>query len=354
VGAARSVEAAVGTVSAAPYLSIVLVGRNDGYGGDFNERFFRALTFNHQQLQEAGVSHDFVFVEWAPVAGQPLLAELFHERLGDAAGSITTYVVNARYQTAYSLNSRLKFMEFIAKNVGILRAGGAWILATNTDIYLSRGVIDVLAARSLEPRTLYRATRIDLKLGADLTHVDWALLEDVANQGPRRALKRPLFTGAAGDFQLLDRESWLRLRGFNEVYRLARIGIDANFCAKAYANGYRIADIGAPVYHLNHIGSFRSSRGMYRDRPGDAPWGDERWDWRVIYENPESWGLGLAPVTALGKRMHYLDYAEGVAPPLLDLRRVLLPAARTRGEDAELGLGRDSLDLAVGSEANRG
>ena len=46
------------------------------------------------------------------------------------------------------------------------------------------------------------------------------------------------------------------MKGFNEVYRVAKIHLDANFCLKAYANGYRLVDLGQPVYHLNHAGSY--------------------------------------------------------------------------------------------------
>ena len=59
-----------------PHLSIVLTGRNDNFGGDFNERFFRALRFNHRNLTAAGVDHEIVFVEWGPIDGKPYLAEL--------------------------------------------------------------------------------------------------------------------------------------------------------------------------------------------------------------------------------------------------------------------------------------
>ena len=68
--------------SETPYLSIVLTGRNDGFGGDFNERLFRTLEFNHAQLSARGIAHEFVFVEWRPVSGVPWLAEVLADRYG--------------------------------------------------------------------------------------------------------------------------------------------------------------------------------------------------------------------------------------------------------------------------------
>ena len=66
-----------------PYLTLVLTGRNDDFGGDFNNRFIRALRFNHQHLNAAGVPHEFVFVEWRPIERQPYLATVLGSALSD-------------------------------------------------------------------------------------------------------------------------------------------------------------------------------------------------------------------------------------------------------------------------------
>ncbi len=126
-----------------PYLSIVVTGRNDDFGGDFNGRFFRALRFNHDQLTRAGVTHEFVFVEWRPIEGRPYLATVTGAEFPDLRpAQLQCYVVDPAYHDALNLNPRLQFQEFIAKNVGIRRATGQFVLTTNTDIYLGRGVIE--------------------------------------------------------------------------------------------------------------------------------------------------------------------------------------------------------------------
>jgi hypothetical protein len=316
---------------ASPYLSIVLTGRNDNFGGDFNDRFFRAIRFNHQQLTAAGIDYEFVFVEWAPIDGKPYLAELTREMIPEIPPErFVVYIVDPRYHDAYSLNPRLKFLEFIAKNVGIFRARGQYVLTTNTDVYLGRQMIDILAAGALEPDTLYRSTRIDIRLGADLTHLDWDVLEDPQNWVAVNTLTPPLHTNAAGDFLLMDRTSYHRMRGFNEVYRVAKIHIDGNFCAKAYSSGYRVLDIQAPVYHLNHVGSFTVTRGVYHERPHEAPWGHNRWKWWVVYENPDDWGLQRAPELPVDTSITWLDFTWDAVPSMIDLKRLLLPVARNQ------------------------
>jgi hypothetical protein len=314
--------------SRVPYLTLVFTGRNDDFGGDFNGRFFRALRFNHDHLREAGISHEFLFVEWRPIPGRPHLAKLLADVFPDLGPSqLRSIVVDARYHDAVSLNPRLQFQEFIAKNVGIRRARGAYILTTNTDIYLSRGVIGYLSAQALEPHVLYRAARHDLKGHSDVSFIDFAVLEDERNWEIVNHIKPPLYTNASGDFLLLDRDSSHRLRGFNEIYRTAKIHMDGNFCVKAHASGIRLVDIGAPVYHVGR-GTLHAQIGTYRERPADAPWGDIRWNSDVIYVNPDEWGLGAAPERQLDASTTFLDFAWSSVAPMVDLRRVVLPAAR--------------------------
>jgi hypothetical protein len=312
----------------APYLTLIFTGRNDDFGGDFNGRFFRALRFNSEKLTQAGVPHEFVFVEWRPIRGKPYLATLLGDEFYELGPSqLRSYVVDPAYHPALSLNPRLQFQEFIAKNVGIRRALGQFVLTTNTDIYLSRGVIDRLAAQALEPGVLHRAARHDLKSHCDMSWIDWDLLEDERNCDIVNAIRPPLFTNASGDFLLLDRETCHRLRGFNEVYRVAKIHIDSNFCVKAHALGVRLVDIGAPVYHVGR-GTLHAQIGSYRDQPWEAPWGDIRWKSDVIYVNSPDWGLGAARETPLDARTRYIEFDWSVIGPMVDLKRVVLPTSR--------------------------
>jgi hypothetical protein len=138
-----------------------------------------------------------------------------------------------------------------------------------------------------------------------------------------------LYAGGSGDFILLERDGFHALRGFNEIYRLVRVGIDVNFLVKAYSSGYQIADIGSPVYHTSHVGSFRTAKTTMSAEAAEASWGTRGWRARdVIYENPESWGLRDAPERRLDDRTAWLDFSWDAVPPLVDLRRIVLPAAR--------------------------
>jgi hypothetical protein len=277
------------------------------------------------------IAHEVVFVEWAPPRTMPRIHDLVSGAIPEIdREACSWFEVDARYQDALSLNARLTYLEFIAKNVGVRRARGRFVLTTNCDVFLGRHVLDVVASGGLKPRVVYRAPRYDVTLGAEPSSLEWEVLEDPRIlDGPQRTLKPPFMGGATGDFLLLDRETFHELRGFNEVYRVARFGVDRNFLVKALSSGLTIEDIGGPVYHMSHEGSYRSSSDTYSGREDEAHWGKTRWHARgVIYANPPTWGLSEAPVRRESAHRAFLDFSWSAVPPLVDLKRVVLPAAR--------------------------
>jgi hypothetical protein len=321
--------------TAEPHLTIVATGRNDGYGGDFVARFLRTLEFNARQLTAHQVPAEFLFVEWAPPDDRPLLTELALDALPWIAPVLRAIVVDRRYHDALSMNPRIAYLEFLAKNVGIRRARGRLVLTTNADVCLGRHILRRLADRALGPRVVYRARRVDLKLGLDHSRMDWDVLEDARNYDTGlKALRPPLYSGGTGDFVLLDRETFSELKGFNEVYRVAKIGIDRNFLVKALHAGVPIADIGGPVYHINHVGSYRMSKALYRDRQDEAPYGDRRWpSVVVVYENTDLWGLGAAPAEQLSPAITRLSFDWTAVPPLVELGRVMQATGVENADD---------------------
>lgn len=128
------------------------------------------------------------------------------------------------------------YFEFGAKNVGLQRARGRFVLVTNVDILFSpclvHAIVDVLRTPLLaHSGAVWRAYRSDLHAPlpdtADLDALS-AALED-ANQtthtrttsrllSDERALpEHVLVDEACGDFMLASRESWLRTAGFPDL-----------------------------------------------------------------------------------------------------------------------------------------
>ena len=303
-----------------PYLSVILTGCNGDIGGDFNERLFAATSYNHRLLEAAGVDYELVFVEWRPVPGRELLGDLLRAELPEIAPRLTTYEVDERYHAAFSQNPQLELHEFIAKNVGIRRAAGSYILTTSTDTYLSGDIGNLIGRRMLRPMTVYRATRVDLQLHLDRTNVNESALSDPRNWATVNVLKPPFLTDASGDFLLLDRFSFCALRGFNEVFRVARIHVDANFCYHAAAHGMALVDTRMVVFHLGE-GRFAAQRSASQLPADPAPGGVDRYK-QILYKNPESWGLGDAPQERRGANHVRLEYDHRATPPLVALQRI--------------------------------
>jgi hypothetical protein len=317
-------------------LSIVVTGRNDGYGGDFVKRFFATLEFNHRELAARQVPYEVVLVEWAPLRGRPLLADLVDQHCTPAAAEVVrAVIVDAAYHDAVMLNPRLAYQEFLAKNVGVRRARGEYLIVTNCDVIFGRHILGRLERGELQPRVVFRAARWDLVPSIDVDHLDWRCLEDPANLSrPGKKLRPPYFRGATGDFIALDRASFHELRGFNEVYRVARFGVDANFLVHAVSSGLTIADIGGPVYHVDHEGSYQTTRAKFAGREAEAPYGDERWHYdSVVYRNRANWGLDDAPQWTIRRRTH-LDFSASAIPPFVDLSGIVLatPAVAARAD----------------------
>jgi hypothetical protein len=320
-----------------PSLSIVITARHDNYGGSFRERVAAPLRFNYERLSERGVAYEVILVEWAPVPDRPLLSDVLAAELPDIAGHVLRPIVVApEYQAALTQNPRVPYLEYVAKNVGIRRAAAPFVLVTNADILLGREVVATIAEQRIQPGTMHRAPRYDVKLGFDPGGLHWRALEAPANHTARPVLTPPLFTSAAGDFLLSDSRTFHRLRGFNEVYRAARAGVDTNFMVKVHGAGVSIVAIEGPVYHVNHLGSMRISKSMHRDNRVESPWGDLDWNCdKVTYNNPEGWGLADAPARQRSDGTTFLDFDWRAVPPLVELRRIVLPARVPAAENVE-------------------
>lgn len=233
---------------AKPYISIVMASRNDNHGGDLNERTQACIDSLSNQIKKFNLSAEVVMVDWNPPADKPLLHEIINHK--DIA--FKSIVVPQEIHNRYGQAHLFPLYQMIAKNAGILRSNGEFILATNVDIFFSDDIIRELAKQELERGTIYRAFRYDVKRGT-------RSLENVKENLIRLNLsyKEELCTNACGDFQLLHRDDWFRLRGYYEV-DLFSIHIDSLFEYHAYYNGCIEQIFNPPrvIYHVEHDGGW--------------------------------------------------------------------------------------------------
>ncbi|MDR2605401.1 MAG: hypothetical protein LBC55_08670 [Desulfovibrio sp.] len=267
-----------------PYLSIVTASRNDSHGGNIRERTQSFLDSLAEQCARHRLPAELVMVDWNPPADRPSLREILDTP--PASPYFTTRFITVPHEVHASLAHAdiLPFFQMIAKNVGIRRARGKFILATNIDILFSEELMAFLAEQTLQERYFYRADRHDLdvfavppKLFGDglMTFCRSHVSEVQGHYGTYASgMQSPagdpadLHTNACGDFTLMSRRDWEQTGGYPE-YALYSIYIDGLGLYRAAAAGIRQTVLPYPlcIYHINHSGGWVLDKALCESKP---------------------------------------------------------------------------------------
>lgn len=159
----------------APRLSVVATSRNDDHGGHLVERmqwFVDGLSWN---AHRRGIATELVMVEWNPPPERPPLSEILRWPRPDGELSVRVITVPTDEHRRLVGEGGIPMLQMIAKNVGIRRAKGANVLATNIDILLSPSLFD-LSVSKIGEGVVWRADRYDVEFpfGPDVTTVEQA------------------------------------------------------------------------------------------------------------------------------------------------------------------------------------
>ena len=196
-------------------ISVVTCGRNDGYEGNWLERFERFL---------ASIPRDFelVMVEYNPPPDRPLLQDLYRDRA-------TFYQVPAEFHNTLPNSNIMPIHDSTAKNIGIRRALGQYIVTTNVGVMFSHDLNLYLRYGEISRGAVYTAKRHDLDEQEKTTTIhDWA----------------------PGDLTLMHRDNWWLLRGYAEGYTFGHW--DSYTVERAQAMGLEKILLPHAVYHLHH------------------------------------------------------------------------------------------------------
>jgi hypothetical protein len=211
-------------------LTMVVTGRNDDYGGDFLARLLESHSINLDNYPDA----EMVFVEWNPPVEKPLLAHTLKRVWGKRVNS---YVVSSHF--SYMGGNR-GFAEYIAKNVGIRRAAGPFILSTNAEIILNPS-IDLTKLRDA---VCYRAVRVNIP--RVYKQIVFPIPDDMV-----LGKSEPIPNDHSGDFILMHKNLWETAGGFNENYLHLHTWKDDMLTLKMMNLGYPIEWLGE-VAHWMH------------------------------------------------------------------------------------------------------
>jgi len=349
-----------------PRVSVVVPMRNPAYGEGLVHRaqiFFDILIAFARRY---GLSCEIVIVEWNPVADAPRFRELLSWPGSLGPVTVRFIEVPAAVHDRLPNAQHIPFMNTRARNVGVRRARGTYILVTGADVVPSGGLIRFITNTVLSERTFYRIDRRDLshRLPArwsprwqlaycrcqDVTvHTYYGSIRECRRWHPsarraikarhqavleeyRRHLDSPIYAGptdafgqdrliipadglhrnGAGEFFLMHRDRWHELRGYTELS--SRGHGDSLLCWTAASAGLDQVILGPPAYlfHQPHSRSAASQWPATDWRPWYARYLECRRTVTALITNAEDWGLrdaGLPEYTCDGRSCSSLDTA---------------------------------------------
>ncbi len=240
---------------ARPILSLVLTGRNDNHNGDFDWRAEQAIRHNASVIEALGLDVEWVWVEWNPLPDRPLFAA----QIAAWVAPLSAYVVPAALHRHLCDNPHIGVMQFLAKNVGIRRARGEWILSMNADTYLTPEVLRAWINSPRDPATCYLARRLDFDSRHLSTELSDYPIPDLAQRHILRVseIRLPGAFGSAGDFTLMHRDLFLKTRGHYEGIRFSNNHLDTLLGKQVLAMGGTFQVLG-DIYHADHADSWNN------------------------------------------------------------------------------------------------
>lgn len=298
-------------------LSIIVTSRNDLHGGNILKRMRLFVQGLLEQTRRHGVAAELIFVEWNPPAERERLGDILPQPGPEDRLHIRYIVVPAELHARYTRGKVIPLFQMVAKNVGIRRAKGDFILCTNVDLLFSDALMRWFRPEALDPRCFYRANRCDVPDGIDpawpiaeqlawcsrhiirrngflrdFPHANWQQLGwqekprwvlRYSDWFARRARAKQEYADrtyylldkeACGDFTLMHRDAWHAIEGHLEL-DLYSIHLDTLAIAAAAALGYKqeILPPAACCYHIDHPQGWSAMSGTEKikfteERPG--------------------------------------------------------------------------------------
>lgn len=241
-------------------ISAVIVSRNDNYGGHLNER--ATYCFN----SAIDTYDEVIYVDW----NSPNHSLLYDIKDNISfKGNLKHIVITpeiAAILTNHDEHAQ-KCCEVLARNIGLRRATGDWLLSTNIDIiHPIREELENILQR-LDNNSFYTISRrhtdwdtIKAFHNGEIKFSEWKTLRDhlIENSDERHFEEKTIdgddysIINCCGDYQIAPRQVWEEIRGFEEdlIYPLYA---DTNVQKKAIMHGLGLRALyHPPLFHIEH------------------------------------------------------------------------------------------------------
>jgi hypothetical protein len=241
-------------------LTAVIISRNDNYGGHLNERATYAINSAISTYDEV------IYVDWNSPT-HSLLWDI-QDNL-QLKGNLKHFVIPpsaASQLTRFDQHAQL-CCEVLARNIGIRRATGDYIVSTNIDIiHPKREDIEKVINES-DGNTMITLSRREVTWeiikefhGGEMKFQEWDKLRDYIYINSERRVQSEAtvkddnysIINCCGDFQIAPKHIWNEIKGFEEelIYPLYA---DTNVQKKSVKHGFGLKAIyDPPMFHINH------------------------------------------------------------------------------------------------------
>ena len=199
-----------------PYLSIVTACRNDNYSGDMSKKLFLSLSILANQLEKYNLDAEIIVVEWNPPKKRPKLSSKLNILKTKKKIKIRVIEINNRLHNKYILNKKIKFPAVMATNVGIRRSYGKFIVTKSADTFFSDELLKFISKKNLSGSCVYRADRVDVNIKEEYVNIAWQKYFNSNIVKRRRYNNIGPYVKACGDFMLMSKHSWHKIRGYPE------------------------------------------------------------------------------------------------------------------------------------------
>jgi hypothetical protein len=241
-------------------ISAVIVSRNDNYGGHLNERSIYCFNSAIETYDE------IIYIDW----NSPTYSLLYDIKDHiNFKGNFKHFVITpeiASILTHYDEHAQ-KCCEVLARNIGLRRATGDWLISTNIDIIHPKREELEKTLLGLDQNTFYTISR---------RHTDWNIIKKFHNgsipfnewkslqkylieNSEERYFEEKTVSGddysiinCCGDFQIAPKHVWYGIKGMEEdlIYSLYA---DTNVQKKAVMHGFDLKALYNPaLFHIEH------------------------------------------------------------------------------------------------------
>lgn len=247
-------------------LGVVIVGRNDFYGGNLVERASYCINSLVSTFDEV------IYVDWNVVNNKTLIEEIYDNLIEtDKLKIIKISPELASEFTNHDPNAQT-CSETLGKNIGFRRLETDFILSTSIEdicprredlVPLSNSDIFYIGARRGTPLESVVQTG-GYKNFPDIQDNLKVIQSSFPQVGPSGAYPGDTWSiiNCCGDFQFASRKLWYEMKGFEE-FLVYRGFLDTNIQKKVMLSGRRVElHTELPVFHINHTNGFGGFGGI--------------------------------------------------------------------------------------------